>query len=96
VILETATLPIDGMTVCEGVPLINGLPVTNLSSGEKLSLAVQVTLRGKGNLKMLLLDGAESLDDESRLELYAKCKEFGVQLIASRTTSDNELTVTEI
>ena len=35
-ILETATLPVEGLTVENGIPLIRGLPVSNLSEGEKL------------------------------------------------------------
>ena len=96
VILETASLPIDGMTVENGIPLINGLPVTNLSDGEKLDLCVSVTLGGERNLKMILINGAECLDDESRTELYAKCKARGIQIIAARTTNNDELEVIEL
>ena len=35
-ILETATIPIKGLTVENGIPLINGLPISNLSDGENL------------------------------------------------------------
>ena len=95
-ILETATLPIAGMTVENGIPLINGLPVTNLSDGEKLDLCVSVTLGGERNLKMILINGAECLDDKSRTELYAKCKARGIQVIAARTTNNDELEVIEL
>jgi DNA repair exonuclease SbcCD ATPase subunit len=96
VILETATLPIAGMEVKNGIPLIHGLPVSNLSDGEKLDLCVDVTIGSKGNLKMILINGAECLDDESRAALYAKCKARGLQIIAARTTNDDELEVTEL
>ena len=43
-ILETATLPVEGLTVENGIPLIRGLPVSNLSEGEKLELCVEVAL----------------------------------------------------
>lgn len=33
-ILQTATIPVDGLTVEDGVPLIHGLPISNLSDGE--------------------------------------------------------------
>lgn len=96
VILESATLPIEGMEVKDGIPLINGLPVSNLSDGEKLDLCVDVTIGSKGNLKMILINGAECLDDASRAALYAKCKARGLQIIAARTTNDDELEVTEL
>ena len=43
-ILTDCTIPIDGLTVENGIPLINGLPVSNLSEGEKLDLCIDVAL----------------------------------------------------
>lgn len=96
VILQTATLPIEGMTVENGIPLIHGLPVSNRSDGELLELCVDIAIHNPSGLKIILIDGAEKLDDESRERLYAKCKEKGLQFIAARTTNDNELIVTQI
>lgn len=92
-ILETATLPIDGLTVEGGIPLIHGLPVSNLSEGEKLNLCVDVALARPNNLQIILIDGAEKLSDENRKKLYNKCREKGLQFIATRTTNDAELEV---
>lgn len=92
-ILETATLPIDGLTVEDGIPLIHGLPVSNLSEGEKLNLCVDVALARPNNLQIILIDGAEKLSDENRKKLYNKCREKGLQFIATRTTNDAELEV---
>jgi DNA repair exonuclease SbcCD ATPase subunit len=96
VILESATLPIEGLTVKDGIPLINGLPVSNRSDGELLELCVDIAISNPSGLQIILIDGAEKLDDESRSKLYAKCKEKGLQFIAARTTNDNELMVTEL
>ena len=92
-ILETATLPVEGLTVENGIPLIHGLPVSNLSEGEKLELCVEVALSKPNNLQIILIDGAEKLSDENREKLYRKCRERGLQFIATRTTNDNELEV---
>ncbi len=92
-ILETATIPIEGFSVENGIPLINGLPVSNLSEGEKLSLCVDVALSKPNGLQIILLDGAEKLSEDNRNRLYAKCKEKGLQFIATRTTNDSELEV---
>lgn len=91
-ILQTATIPIEGFSVVEGVPLINGLPVSNLSEGEKLSLCVDVALSKPNGLQIILIDGAEKLSDSNRAKLYDKCKEKGLQFIATRTT-DGDLEV---
>lgn len=95
-ILETATLPVKGLTVENGIPLINGLPVSNRSDGELLELCVDIAINNPSGLQIILIDGAEKLDDESRNRLYAKCREKGLQFIATRTTNDNELIVTEL
>lgn len=92
-ILQTAKIPVEGLTVVEGVPLIHGMPVSNLSEGEKLNLCVDVALMKPNALQIILIDGAEKLSDSNRAKLYARCKERGLQFIATRTTNDNELEV---
>lgn len=92
-ILEKASLPVEGLTIENGVPLISGLPVSNLSEGEKLELCVDVALSKPNNLQIILIDGAEKLSDDNRDKLYKKCKEKGLQFIATRTTNNNELEV---
>lgn len=92
-ILETATIPVDGLTVENGQPLIKGLPVSNLSEGEKLELCVDVALSKPNNLQIILIDGAERLSDKNREKLYKKCKDKGLQFIATKTTNDSEMEV---
>lgn len=92
-ILQEASIPVPGLTVENGVPLIRGLPVTNLSEGEKLNLCVDVALAKPNALQIILIDGAEKLSDENRKALYARCKEHGLQFIATRTTNESELEV---
>lgn len=92
-ILKTAKIPIKGFTVENGIPLINGLPISNLSEGEQLSLCVDIALSKPNAMQIILIDGAEKLSDENRNKLYAKCKEKGLQFIATRTTNSNEMEV---
>lgn len=92
-ILKTATLPVEGLTVKDGIPLIDELPVTNLSEGEKLELCVDVAISKSSNLQIILIDGVERLSDENRDRLYKKCKEKGLQFIATRTTNSDELEI---
>ena len=95
-ILETAEIPIEGLSVKDGIPLINGLPVSNLSEGEKLDLCIDVAIQNPSGLQIILIDGTEKLSEENRTHLYEKCKKKGLQFIATRTTSNNELTVIEL
>lgn len=95
-ILQTATIPIDGLTVKDGIPLIHGLPISNLSEGEKLDLCIDVAIQKPNGLQIILIDGVEKLATDLRNELYRKCKEKGLQFIATRTTDDDEMIVTEL
>lgn len=95
-ILKTAKLPIEGLTVENGIPLINGLPVSNLSEGEQLELCIDIAISKPNTLQIILLDGIEKLSTEKRERIYRKCKEKGLQFIATRTTDDSDLVVTNL
>lgn len=95
-ILETAIIPINGLTVKDGIPLINGLPISNLSDGEKLDLCIDVAIQKPNGLQIILIDGVEKLSTKLRTKLYEKCKAKGLQFIATRTTDDEDLTVVEL
>ncbi len=95
-ILEETEIPIEGLSVKDGIALINDLPVSNLSDGEKLSLCVDVAAQNPGGLQIILMDGVEKLSEKNRSALYKRCAEKGLQFIATRTTNEGELTVVEI
>jgi exonuclease SbcC len=95
-ILETASIPITGLSVKDGIPLINGLPISNLSEGEKLDLCIDVAIQNPAGLQIILIDGVEKLSTEMRNRLYSKCKEKGLQFISTRTTDSEDLTVYEL
>lgn len=92
-ILKEAVIPVEGLSIKEGIPLIHGLPVSNLSEGEKLKLCVDIAIHKPNALQIILLDGTEKLSDENRFKLYEECKNKGLQFIATRTTNNNELEV---
>lgn len=95
-ILETATIPVENLTIKDGVPLIKGLPVSNLSEGEKLDLCIDVAIQKPNGLQIILIDGVEKLATDMRSALYEKCKAKGLQFISTRTTDSSELTVIEL
>ena len=95
-ILQNCNIPIEGLTVENGIPLINGLPVSNLSEGEKLDLCIDVSIQKPNGVQIILIDGTEKLSTGLREKLYRKCKEKGLQFIATRTTDDDAMTVVEL
>ena len=87
-ILQTATIPIEGLTVKGGIPLIdrgNGppLPISNLSEGQQLLLCVDVAISKPNNLQIILIDGSEKLSTENR---QAICKVQRKRLAVYRNT----------
>lgn len=100
-ILKTAKLPIDNLTVVDGIPMIKkedgtALPIGNLSDGEKLDVCVDITIAKPNHLQIILLDGLEKLSDTNRARLYAKCKAKGVQFVGARTSDDSELIINQL
>lgn len=95
-ILKEANIPVQNLTVKDGIPLVNGLTISNLSEGEKLMLCVDVALSKPNSLKLILIDGVEKLSEANRNELYKICKEKGLQVIASRTTDEDTLNIIEL
>lgn len=95
-ILKEVNIPVKNLTVEDGIPLVNGIPINGLSEGEKLMLCVDVTLSNPNTLKLILIDGVEKLSEANRNELYKICQEKGLQIIATRTTDNNELSIIEL
>lgn len=95
-ILKGSDCPLKNMSIDGTDVLINGLPVSNLSEGEKLNLCVDIAMQNKKGLQIVLLDGVEKLSTVNRYALFDRCRKAGVQFIATRTTDDSELTVVEL
>ena len=95
-ILEKSNIPVEGLSIKDGIPLINGLPISNLSDGEKLDLCVKVATSKVNALNIVLVDGVEKLSKQNRLGLYKKLKESGVQFLSTRTADNPDLTVIEL
>ena len=95
-ILKEVDIPVKNLTVENGIPLVNGLAISNLSEGEKLMLCVDVALSNPNQLKIILIDGVEKLSETNRNELYKICKEKGLQVIATRTANNTDLNIIEL
>jgi hypothetical protein len=59
-------------------------------------LCIDVALQKPNGLQIILIDGVEKMSTNLREQLYQKCKDKGLQFIATRTTDDEELTVIEL
>ena len=91
-LLQKFSSPIENLSVVDGSPRINGLPIKNLSTGEQLALAVDIAVLLAGDLKVILVDRFESLDKTSQDLFIKKCKESGCQFFLTRV-SDTEYNI---
>jgi len=97
-LLKDAKLPVEGLAITEaGKITIKGLPISDLSTGEKLAwVAVPIAIatlppKDKG-IQIVLIDGVEALDEANRKGMFAQLHAAGVQVLAAQV-GEGELTV---
>lgn len=64
-LMASAEMPITGLTYREGQFYVDGIAVDNLSSSAALKLAVAVARKLSKKSKIICIDGAEQLDEET-------------------------------
>ena len=95
-LLETAKMPIPGISIKDGELLIDDLPIDNLSEGRQMEIALEVAKAKAGELKVVLIDGFEKLCTKRREEFFEKAKKTGLQFFITRVTDSEELNIIEI
>ena len=94
-LLRDAVLPVDGLAIDDdGNVTINGLPISELSTGEQLMIAVSISIATlpEDGIRIVLVDGLEKLDEGNRSLLLDKMAEADVQVLATEV-GEGELTV---
>lgn len=97
-LLRDAHLPVRGLAIAaDGSITVNGLPITDLSAGEKLAqVAVPVALatlpQGDDGMQVVLVDGLETLDPANRRRMLTQLADAGVQVLAAEV-GEGELTI---
>jgi exonuclease SbcC len=86
-ILDTVHLPIEGLTITEDDVFVKGVELSKMSNSEQMRFAVEMARSLAGSLKVICLDGAEALDDDSFGNLVQECKDDGYQYVLTRVTS---------
>ncbi len=76
-LIQEAELPVEGLQYEGGQFYWDGTALDNLSSSKALRLAVQVARKLACKTKLICIDGAELLDDESYSALRAEIGEDG-------------------
>lgn len=89
-----AELPIPGLDVSDGTTRVNGVEWKDVNTAQQLNIAFKiVSMRlDKSPLRLVLVDNIESLDPDSRVELFNTADEYGVQLIATGVLAGKKVT----
>jgi len=91
-LLANVQLPVPGLGIEDGTVTINGLPISELSTGEQLSVAADIAIATLGDLSVVLVDGLEALDPDNQTLLLGRLANAGVQAFVTKI-SDGELTI---
>ena len=89
-LLNGADLPYPGLTIENGVLLLDGKAWDCFSSSQQLIVGTAIASRLNPDCKFVLLDKLEQLDDETLKEFDKWLCEHGIQSIATRVSSDKD------
>lgn len=90
--LREANLPIEGLKIDGDDITVGGIPIDQLSGAEKMELALSIVraLAADNPLKLICIDGAEQLDDESLAAFEKQAAGDGFQYFVSRVGTPRE------
>jgi exonuclease SbcC len=87
-LLSQTNLPIEGLGIADNVITVRGIPLSQLSTGEQLSVAAEIAIATLGDLRVILIDGFERLDSKHQEQMLARFAEAGVQAFITEVTDD--------
>jgi hypothetical protein len=86
-LLSKAKMPVDGLSVSDdGVVLIDNRPIKNLSGTERIEFVLDVVRESAGELKIILINGFESLSPSDQEAFIKKCNGDEFEYIITRVT----------
>ena len=92
-LLNSAELPLEGLSVEKGELTYNGFKWDNLSGAEQLKVATAIVRRLNPNCGFVLLDKLEQMDVDTLNEFGAWLEAEGLQAIATRVSTGEECSV---
>lgn len=81
---KLAEIPIPGLDIKDGDILIDGVPFDHLNTQSQMYTVIRAAKLALGELPLMVIDRAESLDDERFAELSEAVAAAGLQMIAAR------------
>jgi chromosome segregation ATPase len=95
-LLRNAEMPVDGLTYTNGKININGRPIINLSGGERIKFVMDVVRKISGELKLILINGFEALNEQEQQQFIESCKDDGFQYFITKTCDNETLNLLDV
>lgn len=87
-------MPVEGLTIENGVLAYGGIPYDTLNEQKKADVAMQIAAAGAGELKIICMDGLEKLSKKSRAHFIKWAAKTDCQFFYCLVKDDEPLTVT--
>jgi hypothetical protein len=92
-LLEDAGMPLQGLSVEDGMLTYNGHVWGDMSGAEQLRVATAITRATKPECGFVLVDKLEQFDTQQLAEFSKWCESEGLQVIGTRVATDDSCTV---
>ena len=92
-LLDSADLPLPGLSVKDGELIYNGFKWDNMSGSDQLKVATAIVRKLNSNCGFVLLDKLEQMDQESLKEFGDWLEAEGLQAIATRVSTGEECSI---
>lgn len=92
-LLDSAELPLPGLSVKDGKLIYNGLPWDGMSGSDQLKVATAIVRKLNPQCGFVLMDKLEQIDLETLQEFGAWLKQEGLQVIATRVSTGDECSI---
>lgn len=92
-LLDSANLPLPGLTIVEGEIQFNGQPWDCMAESERLRVAVSIVRALQPDFDVVFMDKLEQMDLETLAEFNAYCDSVGLQVIGTRVSTGSECSI---
>ena len=92
-LLQSANLPLPGLTVEDGLLKYNGFAWDSMSGSDRLKVATAIVRKLNPQCGFVLLDQLEQMDIETLREFGAWLEQEGLQAIATRVSTGGECSI---
>lgn len=92
-LLQSANLPLVGLSVQDGELIYNGQKWDNMSGADQLKVSTAIVRKLKPNCGFILLDKLEQMDLDSLHEFGKWLEQEGLQAIATRVSTGEECSI---